>query len=92
MQRHFHHGLISEQDLMGCVQMALIGPVIVGLALATAAGASAQPRDKAWIQQFMLTAEIVDAVPIGRGVTKPWRLTLSSGEITDDVAFNSVNK
>ena len=72
--------------------MALIGPVIVGLALATAAGASAQPRDKAWLQQFMLTAEIVDAVPIGRGVTKPWRLTLSSGEITDDVAFNSVNK
>ena len=71
---------------------ALIGPVISGLALATATGAPAQPRDKAWIQEFMLRAEIVDAVPIGRGVTKPWRLTLSDGEMTHEVGFNSVDR
>ena len=77
---------------MRYVPMVLLGPVVAGIALAAAPGASAQPRDKAWMQEFMLTAEIVDAVPIDRGVTKPWRLTLRSGEITADVAFNSVNK
>ncbi len=72
--------------------MALIGPVIAGLVLATAPGAPAQSFDKTWITEFMLTAEIVAAVEIGTGVTNPWRLTLSDGEITHDVAFQSVNE
>ena len=77
---------------MRYLPMALSGPAIAGLVLATATGAPAQPRDKALIQEFMLTAEIVDAVAIDRGVTKPWRLTLRHGEITHDVAFSSVNE
>jgi len=72
--------------------MALIGSVIAGLVLATASGASAQSFNKTWITEFMLTAEIVEAVEIGTGVTNPWRLTLSDGEITHDVAFQSVNE
>jgi hypothetical protein len=31
------------------------------------------------IEQFLLTAEIVDARPLDQGVTNPWRLTLSDG-------------
>ena len=77
---------------MRSVPMARIGPVIAGLVLATAPGAPAQSFDKAWIQEFMLTAEIVEAIEIGTGVTNPWRLTLSNGEITHDVAFQSVNE
>ena len=77
---------------MRYVPMARIGPVIAGLVLATAPGAPAQSFDKAWIQEFMLTAEIVEAVEIGTGVTNPWRLTLSNVEITHDVAFQSVNE
>ena len=77
---------------MRYVPMARIGPVIAGLVLATAPGAPAQSFDKAWIQEFMLTAEIVEAVEIGTGVTNPWRLTLSNGAITHDVAFQSVNE
>ncbi len=42
------------------------------------------------IEQFLLTAEIVHARPIGKGVTKPWRLTLSDGRITHDAAFQSI--
>ena len=66
--------------------------LITGIALATATGATAQPLDKAAIREFMLTADIVAAEPIGRGVTNPWRLTLSDGETTHDVGFQSVNE
>ena len=41
--------------------------LITGIALATATGATAQPLDKAAIREFMLTADIVAAEPIGRG-------------------------
>ena len=77
---------------MRYLPMALTGPVVAGLVLATALGAPAQSFDKAGITEFMLTAEIVEAVEIGKGVTKPWRLTLSDGEITHDVGFQSVNE
>ena len=43
------------------------------------------------IEQFLLTAEIVDARPIGKGVTNPWRLTLSDGTLTHDAAFQSID-
>ena len=45
------------------------------------------PQD---IEQFLLTAEIVDARPIGKGVTNSWRLTLSDGATTHDAAFQSI--
>ena len=42
------------------------------------------------IEQFLLTAEIIDARPIGKGVTNSWRLTLSDGTTTHDAAFQSI--
>ena len=77
---------------MRYLTMAWTGLVAAGLVLASASEARAQPLDKAAMQEFMLTAEIVEAVPIGRGVTNPWRLTLRDGEIAHDVAFQSVNE
>lgn len=69
------------------------GPVAAALLLAaTAVDTAAQPRDKAFQREFMLNAEIVNAEPIGKGVTQPWRLTLSDGTVTHDVAFQSVNE
>jgi hypothetical protein len=41
---------------------------------------------------FLGSATIVNAVPIGKGVTKPFRLTLSDGRITHDAAFQSVDR
>ena len=40
----------------------------------------------------LLTAEIVGARPIGKGVTDSWRLTLSDGTTTHDAAFQSINQ
>ena len=77
---------------MRLLTIVLTGLATVSLVLVTPSGTPAQPLDKAAMQQFMLTAEIVEAVPIGKGVTNPWRLTLRDGEIAHDVAFQSVNE
>ena len=50
-----------------------------------------QPHTPEAIEQFLLTAEIVDARPIGKGVTNSWRLTLRNGTIVHDAAFQSIN-
>ena len=39
---------------------------------------------------FLKKAKIVDSKPIGKGVTHPWRLTLSDGTVRHDAAFQSV--
>ena len=56
------------------------------------AWAGESPLSRAEIHEFLLTAEIVDATPIGKGVTQPWRLTLSDGTVTHDAAFQSVDQ
>jgi hypothetical protein len=42
--------------------------------------------------RFLGTAKIVRSAPIGKGVTKPFRLTLTNGTLTHDAAFQSVNQ
>ena len=71
---------------------SLVGLLVAGLVHTLSAATSAQPLDKTRIEAFMLTAEVVAAEPIGRGVTRPWRLTLSNGTLSHDVAFQSVNE
>src|SRR5215510_6376878 len=68
----------------------------VGLALVTvlqqaplAAPPSLTPDAMA---TFLRTAKIVRAKPIGKGVTSPWRLTLTDGTLTHDAAFQSVDE
>ena len=42
-------------------------------------------------RQFLESAKIVDATPIGRGVTGAMRFTLSDGAITHDAAFQTID-
>jgi hypothetical protein len=56
---------------------------------AQGAGADLDPASRA---AFLRTARIVKAVPIGKGVTRPTRLTLSDGRITHDAAFQAVDE
>jgi hypothetical protein len=44
------------------------------------------------IKEFLQTAEIIKSKPSGKGVTHPWRLTLSNGTITHDASFQPVNE
>jgi hypothetical protein len=41
---------------------------------------------------FLRTARIVSSAPIGKGVTSPFRLTLTNGTVTHDAAFQSVDQ
>jgi hypothetical protein len=59
---------------------------------ALAAHASAQPLTAEQQVDFLRTAEIIKSTPIGKGVTRPFRLTLARDGFTHDAAFQSVNE
>ncbi len=42
--------------------------------------------------QFLRTAKVVNFKQLGKGVTHPWRLTLSDGQVTHDAAFQPVDE
>jgi len=42
--------------------------------------------------QFLRTAKVVNSKQLGKGVTHPWRLTLSDGQVTHDAAFQPVDE
>jgi len=41
-------------------------------------------------KEFLLHAKVVDSKQINKGITSPWRLTLSDGQLTHDAGFQSV--
>jgi hypothetical protein len=41
---------------------------------------------------FLRTAEVVASKEIGKGVTRPYRLTLSDGTVTHDAAFQAIDE
>jgi hypothetical protein len=43
-------------------------------------------------QQFLLDAKVVASKQLGKGITHPWRLTLSDGQLTHDAAFQSIDE
>jgi len=42
-------------------------------------------------EAFLLKAQVVNNVQISKGITHPWRLTLSDGTLTHDAAFVNIN-
>lgn len=44
------------------------------------------------IKRFLLTAKVVASRQSAKGVTHPWRLTLSDGTITHDASFQSIDE
>jgi hypothetical protein len=43
-------------------------------------------------REFLRHAKVVNSKQIGKGVTSPWRLTLSNGSLTHDAAFQAVDE
>jgi len=43
-------------------------------------------------REFLAKAKVIDSKPIGKGITHPWRLTLSDGKIKHDASFQSVDE
>ena len=55
--------------------------------------ASDEPNlTKEQIKQFLLTAKVVASKESDKGVTHPWRLTLSDGTVTHDASFQPIDE
>ena len=50
------------------------------------------PLSKEQIKHFLQTAEIIKSKQSSKGVTHPWRLTLSDGTLTHDASFQPVDE
>jgi len=71
---------------------ALLLIVVASLLLPFAAPAADDtPLTKEQMKQFLQTAEVIKSKQTGKGVTHPWRLTLSNGTITHDASFQAVD-
>jgi hypothetical protein len=66
--------------------------VLGALLLPGALQADAQTLTREQQAEFLRTARVIEAVPIGKGVTRPFRLTLTDGTVTHDAAFQSVDE
>ena len=74
----------------------LTRPLLVVLAcvILPIAGRAADntPLTKEQVKQFLQTAEVIKSKPSSKGITHPWRLTLSNGAITHDASFQSIDE
>ena len=72
---------------------ALLGAALVGLAAAGSLVAAEELRlTEEQKRRFLLSAKVIRSRRIGRGVTNPWRLTLTDGTLTHDAAFQSIDE
>jgi hypothetical protein len=56
-------------------------------------GIAAEPElTKDQIKQFLLTAKVVRSRQTSKGVTQPFRLTLTDGAVTHDAVFQAVDQ
>src|SRR5260370_6528265 len=69
--------------------MVALAYVIIPLA-APLADDAALTKDQ--IKVFLQTAEVIKSKPSSKGVTHPWRLTLSNGTLTHDASFQSIDE
>ena len=55
--------------------------------------ASDEPTlNKEQIKQFLLTAKVVKSEHTKKGITDPWRLTLTDGTVTHDASFQAIDE
>ena len=67
--------------------------VLAGVIFPVAAhAADSAPLTKEQVKQFLQTAKVIKSKPSSKGVTHPWRLTLSDGTITHDASFQSIDE
>src|ERR1700746_2581540 len=81
MQTHYFHWRKLILAAVACL-------VCVGIA--SAADETTLTKDQ--MKQFLLTAKVVGSKQTGKGVTHPWRLTLSDGTITHDASFQGIDE
>jgi len=73
-----------------------ISPIIIAVVCLLGASPSTFADDAKLtndqIKEFLLNAKIIASKQSGKGITHPWRLTLSDGKITHDASFQGLNE
>jgi hypothetical protein len=73
--------------------LRLIVAAVVCLTCTHLVIASDEPTlTKEQIKQFLLTAKVVKSEHTKKGITDPWRLTLTDGTVTHDASFQAVDE
>jgi hypothetical protein len=75
----------TKSLLVGVVIVLMIAPLV-----ALAADEASLTRDQ--IKEFLQNAEVVKSKQSSKGVTHPWRLTLTNGTITHDASFQPIDE
>src|SRR6476661_8178808 len=71
----------------------LIVAAVVCLTCTRFVPASDEPTlTKEQIRQFLLTAKVVKSEHTKKGITEPWRLTLTDGTVTHDASFQAIDE
>jgi hypothetical protein len=71
----------------------LILATVVCLTCTRFVTASDEPTlTKEQITQFLLTAKVVKSEHTKKGITEPWRLTLTDGTVTHDASFQTIDE
>lgn len=73
-------------------QAALSACLVLGFVLASIGHAQAPALSKEQKIEFLVNARIVESREIGKGVTHPWRLTLTDGALKHHAKFQSINE
>ena len=76
---------LQRQSLILVAVVCLIFPCLV-------MAADESTPNKEQIKHFLLTAKVVGSKQSVKGVTQPWRLTLSDGTLTHDASFQPIDE
>ena len=81
MRELFRSSTRSLDVVLACITLSL-----------AALGADDPALTKEQIKVFLQTAPVINKKPSSKGVTHPWRLTLSDGTITHDASFQPIDE
>ncbi len=71
----------------------LVCAVVVCLAAPAILAAADEPNlTKEQMKQFLLNAKVVNGKHTSKGITSPWRLTLTDGTLTHDASFQTIDE
>src|SRR5262249_37732448 len=86
--------LHGGKDSMLRTLTSLIATVLIvsGSATAWGQGNAEATLSKDQMKQFLLTAKVLSGKQTSKGITNPWRLTMSDGTVTHDGAFQAIDE
>ena len=68
------------------------GVAVLCLAVLSQAAAQEPSLSEQEIRQFLVEAKVISYKHTSKGVTSPWRLTLSDGKLTHDASFQTIDE